>query len=482
MAIPVSQMYTVASYVLRQKLKGNRRYPLVLMLEPLYRCNLACAGCGKIQYPSQVLKAHLTVERCVGAAEECGAPIVSIAGGEPLMHPEIERIAAALVARRKYVYLCTNALLLEEKLHRFTPSKYLSFSVHLDGLAPEHDVAVCRAGTYRTAVRAIRVALDRGFRVTTNTTLFEGADPERTRLFFEEMMRLGVEGMMISPGYSYDAAPDQRHFLRRERTRDFFRRLFAGGTRRWRFNQSPLFLEFLTGARDYDCTPWGNPTYTPFGWQRPCYLQQDGYAATFRTLIDRTEWLRFGHRSGNPKCRDCMVHSGFEASAVADAFSSPRGMLAMVRALLFGPRRPREPSIPNRHSRGSQDRESAVAHRQPPPTQGYTAPAGSDSLRAAFDYRGDVTLTLRGGDQVEGFVTNVSDREIFIWEKAARSARPIAIDWIHQVALTGRDPAAGRAWQTWVEQHRRRLGDRISGAPGGGGDRRHGTGATRLED
>src|SRR5262249_51158337 len=245
MPVPVSQMFTVASYVLRQKLRGRRRYPLVLMLEPLYRCNLACAGCGKIQYPKEVLRAQLSVEECRRAADECGAPIVSIPGGEPLLHPEIERIVTGLIARRKYIYLCTNALLLEEKLPLFTPSRYLSFSVHLDGLEPEHDAAVCRPGTFEAAVSAIHAALARGFRVTTNTTLFANADPERVRAFFDAAMELGVEGMMVSPGYAYEAAPDQEHFLARERTRELFRRVFAGGSRHWRFNQSPLFLEFL---------------------------------------------------------------------------------------------------------------------------------------------------------------------------------------------------------------------------------------------
>src|SRR5512134_3407272 len=246
MPVPVSQMATVASYVLRQKLAGRKRYPLVLMLEPLYRCNLACAGCGKIQYPSNVLKSQLSVEDALRAVDECGTPIVSIPGGEPLLHPEIDRLVAGLVARRKYLYLCTNALLLEEKLDLFQPTKYLSFSVHLDGLEEEHDTSVCRKGTYQTAVRAIEKALARGFRVTTNTTLFQGADPERTADFFDEAMRLGVEGMMVSPGYAYAAAPDQEHFLAKEATREFFRRVFRSPERRkkWRFNQSPLFLEF----------------------------------------------------------------------------------------------------------------------------------------------------------------------------------------------------------------------------------------------
>ena len=265
MSVPVSQMFTVATYVLGQKVRGRKRYPLVLMLEPLFRCNLACAGCGKIQYPAQILKKHLTVERCLAAVEECGAPMVSIPGGEPLMYPEIDRLVAELVARKKYVYLCTNAILLKEKLDLFTPSKYLSFSIHMDGLREEHDEAVCRDGVYDLAVPAIREAVARGFRVTTNSTIFDGASPLRMREFFDEMMRLGVEGMMISPGYSYSKAPDQEHFLRRAKTAQLFRDMLAGPKRTWRFNQSPLFLRFLMGKHDFECTPWGNPTFNILG-------------------------------------------------------------------------------------------------------------------------------------------------------------------------------------------------------------------------
>jgi hopanoid biosynthesis associated radical SAM protein HpnH len=331
-------MWTVASYVLGQRLRGRTRYPLVLMLEPLFRCNLACAGCGKIQYPAQILKKHLTVERCLEAVEECGAPMVSIPGGEPLMYPDIDRLVSELVARRKYVYLCTNAILLGEKLEQglFTPSKYLSFSVHMDGLKEEHDEAVCRDGVYDQAVQGIQAALRRGFRVTTNTTLFDGASPLRMRQFFDAMMDLGVEGMMISPGYSYSKAPDQEHFLRRQRAHELFRQMLTRPKRRWRFNQSPLFLQFLMGKHDYECTPWGNPTFNLFGWQRPCYLLQEGYAATFRELMDGTDWARYGKKSGNDKCRDCMVHCGFEATAVDQTFASWRGFRDTVAATVTG--------------------------------------------------------------------------------------------------------------------------------------------------
>jgi hopanoid biosynthesis associated radical SAM protein HpnH len=346
MGVPLSQMWTVATYVLTQRLRGVRRYPLVLMLEPLFRCNLACQGCGKIQHPAEILRRNLTPDECFRAAEECGAPLVSIPGGEPLLHPEIEAIVEGLVARKKYVYLCTNALKLEEALPRFTPSKYLSFSVHLDGPREEHDFAVAREGVFDIAVRAIKAALARGFRVTTNSTLFEGADPVRFRRFFDELMELGVEGMMISPGYSYAKAPDQDHFLTRRRTERLFRRILGNPHRSWRFNQSPVFLEFLKGRWDLECTPWGSPAYNLFGWQRPCYLLDEGYVGTFRELMDGTDWSRYGRTSGNPKCRDCMVHCGYEPSAVLATFGSLAGLLATARLMFLGPRRePAEPQL-----------------------------------------------------------------------------------------------------------------------------------------
>jgi hopanoid biosynthesis associated radical SAM protein HpnH len=331
-------MWAVASYVVKQRLRGRTRYPLVLMLEPLFRCNLACAGCGKIQYPAQILRKDLTVEQCLRAVEECGTPIVSIPGGEPLMYPDIDRLVTELVRRKKYVYLCTNAILLKEKLEAglFTPSKFLSFSVHMDGLREEHDEAVCREGVYDRAVEGIREALRRGFRVTTNTTLFDGAEPQRVRDFFDAMMDLGVEGMMVSPGYSYAKAPDQDHFLRRARTRQLFSRILDRPKRGWRFNQSPLFLQFLMGKREYECTPWGNPTYNVFGWQKPCYLLQEGYAESFQELLETTRWERYGRASGNPRCQDCMVHCGFEPTAVQETFTSWKGFRDTVVATVTG--------------------------------------------------------------------------------------------------------------------------------------------------
>jgi len=338
MGVPVAQMWTVASYVLRQKLARRRRYPLVLMLEPLFRCNLACAGCGKIQYPAHVLKRELTPEECFKAADECGAPMISIPGGEPLLHPRIGEIVEGLVARKKYIYLCTNALLLKEKIDLFEPSRYLTFSVHMDGQKDHHDFAVCREGGYDVAVEGIREAVKRGFRVTTNTTLFDGADAKSVRAFFDEMMALGVEGMMLSPGYSYDKAPDQQHFLGKSKTKKLFGKILSNRRKGWVFNQSPLFLEYLMGRRHYACTPWGMPTYNIFGWQKPCYLLQDGYADTFAELMEATKWEQYGTESGNPRCANCMVHSGYEASAVDDTFGSLKGFLSTVRATLFGGR------------------------------------------------------------------------------------------------------------------------------------------------
>jgi hopanoid biosynthesis associated radical SAM protein HpnH len=319
---------------MKQRIKGRKRYPLVLMLEPLFRCNLACAGCGKIQYPAHILKSELSVEECMKAVDEVGTPMVSIPGGEPLMHPQIKEIVEGLVARKKYIYLCTNALLLKEKLHLFKPSKYLSFSVHLDGQKEHHDLSVCREGGWEIAMEGVRAAVAAGFRVTTNTTLFDGADPNSVRAHFDEMMEAGVESMMLSPGYTYDKAPDQNHFLGKAKSRKMFRAILSNRKKGWRFNSHPLFLEYLMGHQNFKCTPWGMPTYNVFGWQKPCYLLQDGYADTFQELMDATEWARYGTDSGNPQCANCMVHSGHEASAVDYNFGSLKGFIKTAKAYM----------------------------------------------------------------------------------------------------------------------------------------------------
>jgi hopanoid biosynthesis associated radical SAM protein HpnH len=330
-AIPLLQKARVGAYIVRQQLAGRRRYPLVLMLEPLFRCNLACAGCGKIDYPNEILDQRLSVAECLAAVDECGAPVVSIAGGEPLLHKEIDAIVGGIVARRKFVYLCTNALLMQKRIALFQPSPYFVWSVHLDGDREMHDRSVCEDGIYERAVAAIRAAKAQGFRVNINCTLFNDADPERVARFFDAVGALGVDGITVSPGYAYERAPDQAHFLTRARTKRLFRDIFRRGRngRAWSFSQSELFLDFLAGNRDYRCTPWGNPTRNVFGWQRPCYLLGEGYAASFRELMDETDWDAYG--TGNyEKCADCMVHSGYEATAVQDTVRHPLRALGVA--------------------------------------------------------------------------------------------------------------------------------------------------------
>jgi len=320
----LQQQLRVGAYILKQRLTRRERYPLVLMLEPLFRCNLACAGCGKIDYPDAILNKRLSVEECIQAAEECGAPIVSIPGGEPLLHREIGQIVAELIKRKRFVYLCTNALLLEKKLHLFEPSPFLTFSIHLDGLKEEHDTAVCQQGVFDRVVKAIRAAKAKGFRVNVNATLFDGAVPERVGEFFDYVTEeLDVDGITVSPGYAYERAPDQQHFLTRQKTRNLFRAVFRQGKgKKWQFSQSSLFLDFLAGNQSYRCTPWGNPTRNIFGWQRPCYLLNEGYASSFRELMEQTDWDSYG--TGNyEKCADCMVHCGYEATAVTDTIKNP---------------------------------------------------------------------------------------------------------------------------------------------------------------
>ena len=330
MGIPVQQAAKIGAYVMKQHLTGRKRYPLVLMLEPLFRCNLACAGCGKIDYPAEILNQRLSVADSLAAVDECGAPVVSIAGGEPLLHREIGQIAEGIVARRKFVYLCTNALLMEKKLDQFKPSPYFVWSVHLDGDQKMHDRSVCEEGVYDRAVKAIQLAKSKGFRVNINCTLFNDAEPEKVARFFDGVMASGVDGITVSPGYAYERAPDQQHFLNRRKTKELFRGIFARqGKRKWAFNQSSMFLDFLAGNQTFHCTPWGNPTRTYFGWQRPCYLLGEGYAKTFKELMEDTDWDRYG--TGNyEKCADCMVHSGYEATAVTETIRRPWKALAQV--------------------------------------------------------------------------------------------------------------------------------------------------------
>ncbi|MFP6688673.1 MAG: adenosyl-hopene transferase HpnH [Alphaproteobacteria bacterium] len=324
MPVPLIQQIRVGAYVLSKRIRRTKRYPLVLMLEPLFRCNLACPGCGKIDYPSTILDQRLSLEDCLAAVDECGAPVVSIPGGEPLIHPEMKDIVAGIVARTKFVYLCTNALLLSKKLEQYTPSPYLTFSIHLDGLEEEHDKAVDQKGTFKRAVAAIKEAQARGFRVNVNSTLFDGHAPEDVAEFFDFVTHdLKIDAITVSPGYSYERAPDQEHFLNRSKTKALFREIFRLGERKkWRFSQSSLFLNFLAGNETYECTPWGNPTRNIFGWQKPCYLLGEGYTATFKELMEDTEWDKYG-TGKYEKCADCMVHCGYEATAVEDTLSNP---------------------------------------------------------------------------------------------------------------------------------------------------------------
>ena len=336
MGVPLIQQYRVGKYILGKKLRRVERYPLVLMLEPLFRCNLACAGCGKIDYPREILDKRLSYDDCMAAIDECGAPVVSIAGGEPLIHKEMNRIVRGFINRKKFVYLCTNALLLKKHIDEYAPSPYLTFSIHLDGNRERHDASVCREGVFDKCVKVIKLARQKDFRVTINCTLFQNETAAEIAEFMDMAMRLGVEGVTISPGYSYERAPRQDVFLKKTQSKQLFRDLFKlGRGRQWRFNQSSLYLDFLAGNQTYACTPWGNPTRNVFGWQKPCYLLVgEGYAKSFKALMAETEWDRYG--SGrNPKCANCMVHSGFEATAVDDTFNRP---LKALGVFLKGPK------------------------------------------------------------------------------------------------------------------------------------------------
>jgi len=336
MSVPIIQQYKVGHYIIKQRAQGNRRYPLVLMLEPLFQCNLSCIGCGKIKYPPEILKRRMSVEECTDAVKECGVPIVSIAGGEPLLHEQISSIVDEIIRLKKFVYLCTNSLLLKKKMDLFTPSPYLTFSVHLDGDREHHDASVSRPGVFDIAVAAIKEARKRGFRVTTNCTLYSGMVASDVENFFDFVMDLGVEGITLSPGFNYEKASRHEMFLQRTASRNLFREIFnLAKHHKWKFNHTSMFLDFLAGNRSYECTPWGNPTRNIFGWQRPCYLlSDDGYANSFRELMETTDWEKWGP-GRNEKCDNCMMHSGFEATAVNDMINHP---IDALRLALFGPR------------------------------------------------------------------------------------------------------------------------------------------------
>jgi hopanoid biosynthesis associated radical SAM protein HpnH len=334
MPIPVRQNMRVASYLLRQKLAKREKYPLIVEIEPLFACNLSCPGCGKIQHPTDILRRRLSVEEVLGAMEECGAPMCSIAGGEPLLHPDIVRMVEALVARKVFVYLCTNAVLLPRRIADFTPSPYFSWVIHVDGLRERHDAAVDREGVFDTVVEAIRDAKQRGFRVTTNSTFFNTDSAKTVRDVLDFLNDdLGVDAMMISPAYAYEKAPDQDHFLGVRETQQLFRDAFGEGRRRkWRLNHTPLFLDFLEGRIDFECTAWAIPSYSVLGWQRPCYLMSDGYVSSYRELVETTDWSAYG-RGRDPRCANCMAHCGYEPTAVVATTHSLRESLrALVSA------------------------------------------------------------------------------------------------------------------------------------------------------
>ena len=382
MAVPMRQVVKVGAYVVKQHLTGRKRYPLVLMLEPLFRCNLACSGCGKIDYPNEILNQRLSVADALAAVDECGAPVVAIAGGEPLLHKEMPEIVEKILERKKFVYLCTNALLLEKKMDQFKPNPYFSWDVHLDGDRDMHDKAVSQDGVYDRAVAAIRMAKERGFRLSINCTLFDGAQPERVAKFFDDVMAMGVDGIMTSPGYAYERAPDQAHFLSRQKTKQLFRDILARGKGHgWKFTQSPLFMNFLAGNEEYACTPWGKPTRNVFGWQRPCYLLGEGYAKSFQELMDTTDWDKYG--TGNyEKCADCMVHSGYESTAVMDAVKSPikTAMVALRGPKTTGTMAPEIPLDRQRpaeyvFSRHVQEKLSELKHQRPAKKAVATEPA-----------------------------------------------------------------------------------------------------------
>jgi hopanoid biosynthesis associated radical SAM protein HpnH len=331
MTIPLRQSARIAGYLLKQKVKRNDKYPLLVELEPLFQCNLACSFCGKIQYPQHILKQRMPVDTALAAIEECGAPMVSIAGGEPLVHPEVHVMVEELIKRKKFVFLCTNGILMKQRLDRFEPSAYFTWVVHLDGMRERHDQFVEREGIFDKCVEAIKEAKARGFRVNTNTTFLSTDTPKTVRDVLDFLNdELKVDSMQISPAYAYEKAPDQEHFPGVTQTRKLFSEAFADGRRKkWRLNHTPLFLDFLEGKVDFQCTPWGIPSYSIFGWQRPCYLMSDGYAKTYKELIDETDWSKYG-RGHDERCDNCMAHCGYEPSAV---LASTKSLKQSMRAV-----------------------------------------------------------------------------------------------------------------------------------------------------
>ena len=362
MTIPMQAAIRIGRHAVTNQIKGGK-YPLVLMLEPLLRCNLACKGCGKIDYPDAILNRRLSFEQCMAAIDDCGAPAVSIAGGEPLLHRDMPRIVEGYIAKKKFVILCTNALLLKKKIDDYKPSPFFTWSIHLDGDRQMHDAAVSQDGVYETAVEAIHLARDKGFRTQVNCTVFNDADPTRLAAFLDHMASLDVE-VTISPGYAYERAADQEHFLNREKTRTLFRDLFRKGRggKAWKFTNSPLFLDFLAGNRSYECTPWSMPLRTVFGWQKPCYLVGEGYVESFAELMEGTDWEDYGVGKYE-KCANCMVHCGFEGTAAADSMRRP---FEFLKVALRGVRTegPMAPDIDLSRQRPASDVHSSHVERE----------------------------------------------------------------------------------------------------------------------
>jgi hopanoid biosynthesis associated radical SAM protein HpnH len=319
MRFPLSLTTTMVGYIAKKRLTRTPRFPLVLMLEPLHACNLTCTGCGRIREYEDTIKQKLSVEECLASVEEAAAPIVSICGGEPFIYPEIGKLTREIIKKRRHVIICTNGMFIQKKLHEFKPTSRLTFNIHLDGLRETHDKAVEREGVFDAAIEGINVAKKAGFLVCTNTTVYKETDINEIDALYTYLTKLGVDGFLLSPAYGYSAVQKTNPkgaaeiFLTRDDIREKFKeakRLF----KKHKMNNSPIYLEFLSGERELSCTAWGNPTRNVKGWKGPCYLITDEHHDSFDGLINNTDWSKYG-RGNDPRCEHCMVHSGFEASA-----------------------------------------------------------------------------------------------------------------------------------------------------------------------
>ena len=328
MSRPLKLDLHVARYLMANKARRKKRFPFVTMLEPLELCNLACVGCGRVREYRDVMDRKLTVDQCLAAVRESGAPIVSVSGGEPLLHPQIGEIVRALRDDGRFMYFCTNGLLLEESLDQFEPSEQLCFVVHLDGTQAVHDAVTGRPGTFDTAVSAIRAAIARGHRVCTNTTLFHGTDVDDVLRLFRQLTAMNIEGLMVSPGYAYKDAPDQELFLERQESINVFRRVLdpAHG---FPFYNNPLYLDFLRGERTFDCAAWTTVTYTVLGWRLPCYTIADRHVDSVEELYADDLWQHYGP-GRDKRCANCMMHSSFEGASILDAFRHPSSLIRLA--------------------------------------------------------------------------------------------------------------------------------------------------------